>query len=1194
MKMKNKSILYILCPLYIWPINCYSNYNINDMGDSIYNPFSIANNASQYYEFNHNRYEYIKHLHGRVLDKHSYNQQLMTPFGSTYIYATISDDTLSLYNRIADEGERNIQKKIPNYNVRETVYFSEELLPNELFISIDGGKTIKKINKENNPQLDLLYLSHISKNSKTVVGYAFAGARARLEQMVKNNSIFEDTIGCGTYNGCYVFAYNVYNNTFSILDRNMEIRYLTKDGNFILYEYKGDERKKLYIYDIYKKENFELTFDNVNKYLANHLEKAILLSPITEYPFLKGIKRRGVDIQKISDNGQVFIGQLNRDLPKKKLLDREYPKVAFITTASGPIRELSLSEFGSTKLADTSADGNYSVGWGDVWHNNYAIRLPTRTKTSSAIFSQALLYDFSNDKLINIGNLSTKKEESEFRNARALDITADGKYVVGWSETDEYNLKTIPKDLTGTGPHAFIMFHRHGFIYFNNHMYDLGTLDGGKDSEAHAISDDGRIIYGVATNERNNWRQVIWRNDEIDDKYFNTEQQEIADEKDKQAEQEKAEQEKAEQERLARLQAEQEKAKQEKAEQERLARLQAEQEKAKQEKAEQECLARLQAEQEKAKQEKAEQERLARLQAEQEKAKQEKAEQERLARLQAEQEKAKQEKAEQERLARLQAEQEKAKQEKAEQEKAEQERLAKLQAEQEKAEQERLAKLQAEQEKAEQERLARLQAEQEKTEQERLARLQAEQEKAEQERLARLQAEQEKTEQERLAKLQAEQEKAEQERLAKLQAEQEKAEQERLARLQAEQEKAEQERLARLQAEQEKTEQERLARLQAEQEKAEQERLARLQAEQEKTEQERLARLQADKELPPVEDEQVQQAKAKVKEKETAKSSTAISKPIDVENSYKSMQLMAENSYKLIDMQQGQLRYLASATCSVGTEKACLSGFTHYQNIDKANAIQTGISGAYRFDINQTPLVVGLAIDSDSYSSLPTGYEYQGYPLPLIGFSVDLIPSLNPTSNGNALHLSLKGAYVNRKVTIKRPILDNTETGKGHAKISGYYIDFQGYYPYTLNNLITVTPFAGLTFNQTSRSAYSETQGTKLAVHYQELNAHSLLAKIGLGIEYTVNAKLKLDSKAGLLWHLSHHQGDFQSHIDYLGQQKINYNDNKKQLAQRPFASVGLTYQLDKQSSVNTTTNWQMTPYRNQDIHMGIGYTYRF
>ncbi len=319
-----------------------------------------------------------------------------------------------------------------------------------------------------------------------------------------------------------------------------------------------------------------------------------------------------------------------------------------------------------------------------------------------------------------------------------------------------------------------------------------------------------------------------------------------------------------------------------------------------------------------------------------------------------------------------------------------------------------------------------------------------------------------------------------------------------------------------------------------------------------------------------------------------------VNTPINVRNTEQAIQLAAENGYKLIDMQQGQLRYLASATCSVGMEKACLSGFTHYQDIDKANAIQTGISGAYRFDINQTPLVVGLAIDSDSYSSLPKGYEYQGYPLPLIGFSVDVIPSLNPTSNSNALHLSLKGAYVNRKITIERPTLSNTEAGKGQARISGYYIDLQGYYPYALNSLITVTPFAGLTFNQTSRSAYSETQGAKFAAHYQALTAHSLLTKIGLGIEYAANAKLKLDTKAGLLWQLSHHQDDFQSHIDYIGQQKINYNENKKQLAQRPFASVGLTYQLDKQSSVNTTTNWQMTSYRNHDIHMGIAYTYRF
>lgn len=46
------------------------------------------------------------------------------------------------------------------------------------------------------------------------------------------------------------------------------------------------------------KEDFELTFDNVNKYLANHPEKEILLSPITEYPFLKGIKEEVLIFKK--------------------------------------------------------------------------------------------------------------------------------------------------------------------------------------------------------------------------------------------------------------------------------------------------------------------------------------------------------------------------------------------------------------------------------------------------------------------------------------------------------------------------------------------------------------------------------------------------------------------------------------------------------------------------------------------------------------------------------------------------------------------------------------------------------------------------------------------------------------------------------------------------------------------------------
>ncbi|WP_337237699.1 autotransporter domain-containing protein [Proteus faecis] len=1001
MKIKYNSILLILFPTYILPINSYGNYEIEDIGHSIYKPFTILNDASQHYHLSDNKYEHTKHKHGKILDKKNYQQSLVTPFGSVYVYTAINKNTLSEYNALADNMNRDIRARtnFRDYDIRKKPIFNESFLPSELFISSDGMITNNKIKKENDKRLDTLYLEKISNNGEIIVGYA-TESQSIFENFIKNNYM-DGTNDCSGYYQCHAFIYNRSNDKFTIFANNIIIKHLTKDGKFILYNPILNNEKNSYIYDVDKKNKYPLTIDNINKYLPEHPEKEILISSIAKYPFLDRIKKRNVDIQKVSDNGQVFIGQLDRNLTKKQLNDGGYPKIAFVTTKEGPIREINLSNYGSSKLTAISADGNYSVGWGETWYDNYQVRLPHGIKISSALFSQALLYDLSNNILKNIGNLSNKGKESTFRNARATDVSADGKYIVGWSETDDYNHDSIPKGHANKGTNAFIMFHRHAFVHSDNEMLDLGTLNGGKDSEAHTITDDGRVIYGISTNINKEWRQIAWKNSDITDNHFNKEKQYITDEK-------------------------------------------------------------------------------------------------------------------------IRVEADKAK---------EKQRLAE--------EKQRLAD-----EAREQQRLA-----EEAKEKQRLA-----DEAREQQRLA-----EEAKEKQRLA------DKArEQQRLTE-----EAKEKQRLA------DKArEQQRLA-----EEAKEKQRLA-----DEAKEQQRLA-----------EEKAKTDAKtKELIPVEDERAQRTKEKAKEKETTKPSFVISKPIDIENTYKSMQLMAENDYKLLDMQQGQLRYLASATCSVGTEKACISGFAHHQNINKANATQTGLSGAYRFDVNHIPLIVGLAIDTDVYSSLPKGYQYQGYALPLIGFSLDLMPSLNAELNSNALHLSLKGAYLNRKVSIERQALENTEAGKGNAKISAYHIELKGYYPYSIADDLLLTPFAGLTFNQISRSAYSETQNAQFAAHYDALKTHSLLAKMGLGMDYLLGSSFILNTKAGLLWNLSHHQGDFRSHIDYLGQQHIDYSENKKQLKQRPFAKLGLTYQLDKQSSINTSADWEMTPYRNHDMQFGVSYTYRF
>ncbi|MFU8906667.1 autotransporter domain-containing protein [Proteus sp. DFP240708] len=526
--------------------------------------------------------------------------------------------------------------------------------------------------------------------------------------------------------------------------------------------------------------------------------------------------------------------------------------------------------------------------------------------------------------------------------------------------------------------------------------------------------------------------------------------------------------------------------------------------------------------------------------------------------------------------------------EKQRQEEAKRQELAEKQR-QEEAKRQELAEKQR-QEEAKRQELAEKQRQEEAKRQE-LAEKQR-QEEAKRQELAEKQRQEEAKRQE-LAEKQR-QEEAKRQELAEKQR-QEEAKRQELAEKQR-QEEAKRQELAEKQRQEEAKRQE-LAEKQRQEEAKRQEQAEAKRLEQEEKQRQENTNVEIDKNIGntiSVEDELAQRTKEKAKEKENTKPSIVISKPIDIENTYKSMQLMAENGYKLMDMQQGQLRHLASATCSVGTEKACISGFAHYQNINKANATQTGLSGAYRFDINAIPFVVGLAIDTDVYSSLPKGYQYQGYALPLIGFSLDLMPSLNAELNSNALHLSLKGAYLNRKVSIERLVLEDTEAGKGNAKISGYHIELQGYYPYSINNDLLLTPFAGLTFNQISRSAYSETQNAQFAVHYDALNAHSLLAKMGLGMDHLLGSSFILNTKAGLLWNLSHHQGDFRSHIDYLGQQDIDYSENKKQLKQRPFAHIGLTYQVDKHSSIGTKANWEMTTYRNHDMQFGINYTYRF
>ncbi|WP_265576098.1 autotransporter domain-containing protein [Proteus sp. CD3] len=1091
------------------------------------------------------------------------------------------------------------------YREKNNIYTSKystviiNSIDNKNTISFDYGAHFEPLEIEN---IDKIKIISLSQDGLYVIGNGRDKNKA-LSQLFIYNTVTKEV----------KFLSNKDNNYYT------DDHFLTtEDGRFSLYADHDESyiplmathdgylpyNKMVYtIYDNKKNGVFPLKLLDKTD-LKNHPEQA-RFNVFNNLNFIEKFIDRKPQIETSTLDGNYLYGSLLRDSKNESNTN-----IAFVYhTANDKLMTLTSSNFGSSKINAVSKN-NIFIGWYESWDDNKKI-----------LFRQSFFYAPSDRNFTKINPLYDTDSKFNFKaNSEATDISDDGNIIVGWSE---YNEKR-----NGESELSNSHYLRNAFVYKKdkNEIIALKNINMGNESEAYSISGDGNVVFGVANDRQNNWKLVTWKLQNSN----NSKQNKNHSEQNKNNEKTNIENVKTlakkdiyltknlyeklkldlEKERnsLFSLKENLEKKQAELKNQQNEAIQKRETMTPLLDKNENDYFSKNihtyegygdVIENNKNEINRIEQQ-LNSLDNSQEG--------QNVKFIESQYNQAKTALAQLQTIPKKETEQDRLAKEQADKAKAEQDRLAKEQADKAKAEQDRLAKEQANKAKAEQDRIAKEQADKAKAEQERLAKEQANKAKAEQDRIAKEQADKAKAEQERLAKEQADKAKAEQERLAKEQADKAKAEQDRLAKEQADKAKAEQDRLAKEQADKAKeqadkakAEQERLAKEQADKAKAEQERLAKEQADKAKAEQERLAKEQADKakgEQDRLAKEQADKAKAEqnrlAKEQEKIEPSIIASKPIDIKNTYKSMILMAENDYKFMDIQQGQLRHLASATCSVGTEKACISGFAHYQNVNKANATQTGLSGAYRFDINAIPFVVGLAIDTDVYSSLPKGYQYQGYALPLIGFSLDLMPSLNAELNSDALHLSLKGAYLNRKVSIERQILEDTEAGKGNAKISGYHIELQGYFPYSINDELLLTPFAGLTFNQISRSAYSETQNAQFAVHYDPLNAHSLLAKMGLGMDHLLGSSFILNTKAGFLWDLSHHQGDFGSHIDYLGQQKIDYTENKKQLTQRPFAHIGLTYQVDKHSSIGTKANWEMTTYRNHDMQFGINYAYRF
>ncbi|WP_368911620.1 hypothetical protein, partial [Proteus vulgaris] len=383
---------------------------------------------------------------------------------------------------------------------------------NKNSISYDAGVNFQSLEIEHYSNINFLSLSE---DGRYITAYG--NHLENKEKNVLNRFFIYDT---------YLKTVHQFNSRENISYDKEDYFFTTKDGRFSLYadysteyetikeannDYLPYNKMFYFIYDNKTKKTISLK-DIENTDINNHLEKNRFKS-FLNLDFINKIIDRKPILTGVSFDGKYLYGTLN------KTSSISESKSAFIyDSTNNTINYISKSEYGDAKI-NAMSKNNIAVGWLED-------RVMYKNERNKRLLRQAFIYDTTEKKTIIPSRINPDNNyNNDYYNSEATGISDNGNTIVGWVEqgykrninrTFDYN-----KDLESRYP-------RSAFIYFRdkdtslllpnlNHSDEL-------ESEAHSISSDGKVAFGIANNKDNIWRFVSWKIEEADiiDKDYQT------------------------------------------------------------------------------------------------------------------------------------------------------------------------------------------------------------------------------------------------------------------------------------------------------------------------------------------------------------------------------------------------------------------------------------------------------------------------------------------------------------------------------------------------------------------------------------------------------------------------------------------------------------------------------------------------
>ncbi|WP_231911679.1 autotransporter domain-containing protein [Chlamydia serpentis] len=165
-------------------------------------------------------------------------------------------------------------------------------------------------------------------------------------------------------------------------------------------------------------------------------------------------------------------------------------------------------------------------------------------------------------------------------------------------------------------------------------------------------------------------------------------------------------------------------------------------------------------------------------------------------------------------------------------------------------------------------------------------------------------------------------------------------------------------------------------------------------------------------------------------------------------------------------------------------------------------------------------------------------------------------------------------SYGAQDAIVERATLPYTEQGLGKSTFSGFGGQLLGHYDFAMGNAVVMQPFMGIQAFHVNREGYAE-QNVLFPVNYESVGYSAATGFIGAQVFASLNSAIRTVATLGLEQDLSVHLDEFAGSVSDLGSFVL---ENSERVALRPFASLAMYYELEKQQLVTLSVSMNQQP----------------